>query len=284
MKARIAAAVVLLVLAIALPLVAVSSRGAPWGYRGHQAVLLEATGTVETAVSEARRAREGRDNAAVPPVPGLFLDAGDEIRVGRYSEARLRLPAGEVTIRDGARVVLGAGTPAQPALVVARGLVEVSTPPDAPTAPPFEVAVDGLDASLVLRSGGTGSGTMRLVVDGHGARAQVLQGSVEGRATGGDAHAEAGKALVVGADKKPRVEDAPAALPMQATCTGTKLVVDVADGTQVFAGGAIHYPQAGRIEAVVAARPEVAVFARDVAGNVAFANVPCEPDKHGKAK
>jgi hypothetical protein len=271
-KVRIAVAALLLVVAVALPLLAVSSRGAPWGFRGHQAVLLEAAGTVEVSLSEERQARERRDSGAVSASPGLFLESGDEVRAGRYAEARLRLPAGEVIARDGARLVLGEGARAgKHHLSVAHGLVEVSVPS---SDKPFEVKIDGLDAMLVLRAGAEG-GRMRVLVDNQGARAWVGAGSVEGRTSGGDATADSGKVVAIGSDRKPRVEAAPSSLEPSATCIARRLVVSAPDGTQVFAGGGLHYPAGGRVELDVPARSTVPFFARDVVGNVAHVDVPC---------
>jgi hypothetical protein len=265
-KARIAVAVVLLVIAVALCVAAVSGRGAPWGWRGHQAVVLEAAGTVEVT-----KAGQGGDGSATRPVAGLFLDAGDELRAGRYSEVRLRTPGGLVILKDGAHVVIGPGTSGKPVISVERGAVDVQRPAGMA---PFLVGVDGLGATIAIRAG-TDGGEAHVLVDGHGARAWVKSGSAEGTAAGGDENAETGKVLVIGEDKKPRIEDAPSSLALAPVCERGKLVVTAPDGAQLFIGGKLLYPDKGQLVVDSGARAEMTIFGKDFVGNVAHTTVKC---------
>ena len=86
MKLRLVASLILSLVAIGLPVAAVVSNGPPWGFRGHEAVVLEVAGTVEAAVSEARRQKENRVDDKLDVVANLHLDSGDEVRVARLSQ------------------------------------------------------------------------------------------------------------------------------------------------------------------------------------------------------
>ncbi len=267
MKARLATAAFFVVIGILLPVVAVAKRGPPWGFRGHDAVLLEATGDVEIMASEQRRQREKREDAALEPKAGLFLDAGDEVRVSRYGQARLRTPTADLVVGDAADVVLG-----DKDVTITRGIVDVRLPGGTT---PFEVKAAGVAGKLTLRPGGGEGGAVRVLVDGSGAlRALVQSGSCEGTAPGGDEIAESGRVVVVGPDKKPRVEAKPTALALTPRCDGKKLTVDVPAGAQVFVGAKVRYPKDGQVVVDVAGG-KVPVFARDLAGDTARVEADC---------
>lgn len=262
-------AILLHVIAAAVVASAVSDAGVPWGYRGHAAIVVETTGTVELAFAEAHRARSGLGDVDLQPAVGQFLDAGDEVRVGRFSEARLRAQTADVVARDGARVSLGDGTSGKPLLVMARGLVEVALPPEIGS---VEISTPLTESTLILRGPG---GQVRILVDGRAVRAWTRAGVVEVRASGGTATAEAGKMVVVGADRKPVVQPAASTLEIQAQCTGSLVDIQVPDGAQVFARAALHEPVDGKVEVDAGGKTQVPIFARDVVGNVAHLVVDC---------
>lgn len=268
-KARVTAIVVLLVVAIALPIVAVVQRGPPWGYRGHPAVLVELTGTVELYPSEEKLARLG--DGAIKPKAGMFLDAGDKLLVGRYSEARVRMPTGDVVLGDDAHVIIDPGGSTGTELRLLRGLVQVMLPQGIT---PFEIALPAHDGKITLRPG-QGGGSFRLVSDGKAeVRAYVRSGSAEAQVAG-DANAETNKILVVDGGRVPRVMDVPALAPI-ATCDNTKLTLAVPNATQVFALKELRYPIGGSVSFdLPAARPSVTVYARDVTGAFWNGTVPC---------
>jgi hypothetical protein len=260
-KIRIAAAVLLLVVGIALPIAAVAKRGPPWGFRGHAAVLLSSAGKVEVMRGE---------DKAVDVKPGMFLDAGDIVRVPRYGEARLRLPAGDVVVGDGSTITL-----VDKSFTLGKGVVEAWLPKGTT---PFEVKADGIDGKLTLRPGGDG-GIVRVVADGQSEiRAYVKNGSCEASASGGDAIAETGKVIAIGADKKVHVEGAPSSLAINPVCDGKRISVEVPPGTQVFAASNLYFPRDGKVSAEVSSG-SVSVFARDVVGNFARTVVACTKPK-----
>lgn len=282
-KLRLVASLVLLLIAIGLPVAAISTNGPPWGFRGHQAVVLEVAGTVEAAASEARRQKEARVDDKLEVAPNLHLDAGDEVRVARLSQARLRFENAEVTIGDGARVVIGSGR-----IQLARGLLTVKTqtlggPLGGDGArKPFEVALDS--GTLVVVRAGAQEAVATILADGKGgARAFVVDGSLEARSTSGETLSEPGRLLVVEGDKS-RVIDRPTALAITASCANGKLNIVAPPQVQVFGGGALTYPDttpgAETGSAIVDVDPgtaEVALFARDVVGNVARVVGNCAP-------
>lgn len=284
MKLRLVAALILLLIAIGLPVAAVSSNGPPWGFRGHQAVVLEVTGTVEAAASEARRQKENRVDDKLEVVPNLHLDSGDEIRVARLSQLRLRFDNAEVSVGDGARIVVGDGK-----VTLARGLLNVTVTPGS-SKRAFEVGLDN-GAVIVVRSGGGAVAASATVVsDGKGGvRAVVADGSLEARTPSGETLSEPGKVLVVEGDKA-RVIDRPSALNVTVTCQSGKLNVVAPPQVQLFAASALTYPDvspgADSGSAIVDVDPgtaEVGVFARDVVGNVARVTGSCEaPTKKPK--
>lgn len=268
-KARVVAIVLLLVVAIALPIVSIAKNGPPWGYRGHAAVLTELTGAVQLDLSEAKSAKLG--DAGRKPEPGMFLDVGDGLRVGRYSEARLRLPAGDVVLGDDAHIIVDEGGASGIEVRLLRGFIEVHLPQGIT---PFEVALPTHDGKIVLRPG-QGGGSFRLVSDGKAeVRAWVRSGSAEA-VVAGDANAETGKILVVDAGRVPRVMDAAAFAPV-ASCDNQKLTVTAPNTTQVFALKELRYAVGGQATFnLTGPRPAIPVYARDVTGAHWDASVPC---------
>ena len=277
MKLRLVASLVLLLIAVGLPVAAVSTNGPPWGFRGHQAVVLEVTGTVEGAASESRRQKAGAVDDKLEVVPNLHLDNGDELRVARLSQARLRFENGVVTVGDGAKLIVG-----NQRLRLARGLLAVET---LPGARPFEIELDS-GAVIAVRSGGQAAHA-RVISDGKGgARAVVEDGSLEARTALGETLSEPGKVLVIEGIKAQAI-DKPTSLPITATCSGgTRLNIIAPGQAQIFGGGALVYPDVTAGEptgsAMVDVDPgtgDVSIFARDVVGNVARATVSCEKKK-----
>ncbi len=277
MKLRLVACLVLLLVAVGLPLAAVSTSGPPWGYRGHQAVVLEVVGTVEGAASESRRKKAGTDDDRLVVVPNLHLDSGDTLRVARLSQARVRFDNAVVTVGDGATLVIG-----NQRLRLTRGLLGVDT---VSGAKPFEVELES-GGVIAVHSGG-GPAHASLIADGKGGvRAIVDGGSIVVRIAERDTLLEAGRLLLIDAGVAEIVER-PTSLSLSATCSGTRLNIVAPGQVQVFVGGAaVAYPDvsagAATGSAVLDVDPgtgDVGVFARDVAGNASQITVSCEKKK-----
>lgn len=274
-KLRLVASLVLMLIAIGLPVAAVTSNGPPWGFRGHQAVVLDAVGTVEGTASEARRQKEGRVDEKLDVTPNLHLDTGDEIRVARFSLARLRFQNAVIGIGDAARVVVGDGK-----LTLTRGVIAVET---VAGQKPFEVALDG--ATLVVRSGDKAA-TATIIADGKGgARADVVNGSLEARTASAETLSEPGRLLVIEGDKA-RIIDCPTSLTLTATCQGNKVNVVAPPQVQLFAGGSLAFADAvagsdsgSALVDVDAGAKDVVVFGKDVVGNVARIVASCDKKK-----
>lgn len=274
MRVRLFVGSILLVTALILVTVSVVRTGLPWGFRGHQAVILEATGMVDVALSEERIAREQRETAGVPPTPGLFLDVGDEVRVGRYSELRLRLPSGDVTVRDGGQVVLGTGAAGEPAVRLVRGLVHATS---AGGQGALEILAVDLGATLDLRApGGDVAAVVSVLVDGSGMSAAVLKGRASVRSPMGTADVQAGQVVAASQARGLRVEPRPTSLALTGSCADGQLTIAAPDGTQIFVAGGLHGPKDGTLRLNAPERATTVVaFARDVAGNVASQTLSC---------
>jgi hypothetical protein len=272
MKLRLVVAGILLLVAIGLPLAAVSGNGAPWGFRGHDAVVVAVVGNVEATASDARRARQHSLDDKLPVSTHLRLDKGDELRVARLGQARLRFPTADVTVGDGGRVVVDTGV-----VELKRGLLRVDLPARAQHS--FTVKVEG---AVVVVRGGDLAATATFVADGVGAvRAIVKDGSLDTRAGQKDLLVEAGRLLVVDAGGADAI-DLPGTFAVTATCAAGRLEVTAPPATQVFAAGALAYPtatpgaQAGRAAIDAAGTSgDVVVVGRDVAGRVARATASC---------
>jgi hypothetical protein len=276
MKARFAVASLLLVLGVALSIVAIATKGAPWGFRGHQAVVVEAVGDVEIMASDARASRRGGEERLLA-APGTWLDTGDELRVGRYGDVRLRLPGVRIAARNGAALRI-----TQDAATLLRGLIDVELDADDP--PPggsFTLSADAQDAPIVLDGKG---GSFTVISDGVGdVTVFVRTGSATVTTSAGPVAADAGELLALDPTGKARELPPPKALPIAASCSDGRVRISLgssaapAVGTQVFAGRSLVLPSSNRID--IEAPPavsEVVVMARDVAGNVAPARtVPC---------
>ena len=272
MKLRLVVAGILLLVAIGLPVAAVSGHGAPWGFRGHDAVVVDVVGNVEGTASDARRARRHALDDKLAVVANVRLDRGDELRVARLGQARLRFPTADVVVGDGGHVVVAPG-----AITLKRGLARVSLPARAQQA--FTVNVDG---AVVVVRGGDVPADATFVTDGAGAvRATVTDGSLDVRAGAKDLLVEAGRVLVVDAGGADTI-DLPATFAVSATCAGGRVSVTAPPVTQVFAAGALGYPSSApgaqtgtaSIDAT-GATGDVGVVARDVAGRIARAVAPC---------
>jgi hypothetical protein len=274
MKLRLVVAVLLLFVAVGLPVAAVSNNGRPWGFRGHAAVIVDVTGDVQATASEARRDRSGVVDDKLAVTANLHLDAGDELRVARLSQARLRFPHADVVVGDGARVVV-----ADHGLGLGRGFVTVRLTPG--VAARFTLRLD--DRRTVTVRGGSAAAEASFVADGRGAvRALVRDGSLE--VTGGPDPllVESNRLLVVDGSGA-TVAERPTALGLTATCSAGRVTVVAPPATQLFALGNLAYPEAlagaatGSTGIEAGGARTVAVFGRDVAGNVARITVDCAP-------
>jgi hypothetical protein len=262
-KFRIAAAVLLFVVGIALPIAAMAKRGPPWGFRGHAAVVLDSAGKIEVMRGE---------DKVVDVKPGVFLDNGDIVRVPRFGEAHLRLPSADILVGDGSMVTL-----VDKSFTLGKGVVEVTLPKGTLSGGggPFDVKADGIDGKLTLRPGSEG-GIARVVADGQSEiRAYVKNGSCEASASGTDEIAETGKVIAIGSDKRVHVEGAPSSLTIAPVCDGKRVSVDVPPGTQTFMASNLYFPRDGKVSAEVSSG-SVSVFARDVVGNFARVVVQCK--------
>lgn len=274
MKLRFIAAFLLLLVAIGLPLAAVSSSGPPWGFRGHQAVVVEVTGTVEATASEVRRQRSNSVDDHLEVIPGLALDDGDEVRVARLGEALLRTAVATIRVGDGARLLIGTES-----LKLTRGQVQVTLLPGARS---FAINLDS-GGSVVVRGAGA---TATLLSDGKGnAQAFVDDGSLDARVGTSDTLVEPGKLLTIRADVA-AVGEKPTALSISATCTAGRINVVSPVAVQVFAAGSMGYPdvaaEADTGSLVFDAddgRAEVPVLARDVTGKIAQISARCAKGK-----
>ncbi|HEY1101456.1 MAG TPA: hypothetical protein VGF99_21130 [Myxococcota bacterium] len=274
MKLRLVAALLLLLVAVGLPLAAMSNDGPPWGFRGHQAVLVEVTGTVEATASEARRDKNNSIDDKLEVAANLHFDVGDEIRVARLSRALLRFPSADVVVGDGARVLVG-----NDAVTLARGVVDIELRGAART---FTVTLDA-GGSLVVR--GSGAHLVVLADGKGGTQAFVRDGSVEARTQKGDRLLEGGKLLVI-RDDEASVVDPPATIEISATCSAAKLNVVAPAQTQVFAAGTLSYPDVAPGAAtgsvvldVDAGAKEAFVLGRNVYGHVGQTRVACDKRK-----
>ncbi len=274
MKLRLVAALLLLLIAVGLPLAAMSNDGPPWGFRGHHAVLVETTGTVEATASEARRQKSNSIDDKLEVKPNLHFDDGDEIRVARLSRAALRFPSANVVIGDGARALVGID-----GLTLARGVVEITLHADA-----TQFAVT-LDAGGTLLARGAGAHLVVLADGKGGSQAFVRDGSVEARTGKGERLLEAGKLLVIHGDEA-SVVDSPTSVVITATCSGAKLNVVAPAHTQIFAASALSYPDvasgADTGSAVLDIEPgtaEVFVLGRNVFGQVGQTRAVCDKRK-----
>lgn len=270
MRLRVVVGILLLLVGVGLPLAAMSSHGPPWGFRGHRAVVIEVTGTVEGTISEARRAREQALDDKLAIVPNARLDVGDEVRVARLSQARLRLEGADVVLGDGVRMVL---VPA--GLRLTRGLVEVALREGART---FTVELE-TGGSIILRGVGASA---RILADGKGnAVGWVSDGSLEGRTVRGEVLGEPGRELMIRGDEA-SVADRRTALTVSATCANQKVNVVAPFMTQVFAAGALAYPDVAAgadtgsvLLDVDAGTSAVPVLVRDVHGQLGKTSASC---------
>jgi hypothetical protein len=259
--------IVLLVVGVVAVLGALAVYGAPWGFRGAPAILVEAIGDVEITAGRAPQ-------STLAATPGLRLQIGDVVRVGRFSEARLRFPTADVALKDGARALLADGR-----VVLGRGVAEIVVQPGARAA---QIDVEGPapetpDARITVQPG-------RAVVscDGKGTCAVVVQeGSAQASGPLGGESAEPAQALVLQRGAAPVVQPAPTKVALTAECRSTtKSVVGTAAlGTQVYLNGKMDYADAaGRFSLPwPPGATEAILFARDAAGNVDRKLVVCSP-------
>ena len=240
--------VLLLGAGIALPLVAVSQRGAPWGFRGHRAVFIEGAGDVQVNDAEGNR----KDARA-----GTWIEVGDELRAGRFSIARVKLPEGTLAVADS-----GVARITDKGVLFSSGAAEVTVP----TGPGnLVVEVEGFEQALTIRPAGSDA-QVRVVADGKGvAFAHVRAGSLDA----GGVNAETGQVLALRRGQAPKAAPAPSAVEFTATCDGTKVQVTASAGAQVFVPGFVRVSDGSALELdAPAGASRVVVSARDVAGNV----------------
>jgi hypothetical protein len=268
-KVRVLLSVALFIIGIGLPIAALSTKGPPWGFRGHRCVLLDATGDVEVKASDMRAQREGLEEAALKETPGLRLDDGDVVRVGRFSEARLRMPNADIELHDGSRVTIGDGR-----LIFGRGLGRVRVTPGAR---PLKIEIDGTDATVTVQPGVT-----TIASDAKGTFiAYVEQGSAQlSSSKAGDISAQESSMLHLTKDGRAEEVPAPTTLSFQATCDGarqSRVKGTAPRATQLFAFGQLVYPDTDGSFAIETPGlvTEAFVFARDPAGNTATKVLAC---------
>ena len=270
MKLRVVVGILLLLVGVGLPIAATTTHGPPWGFRGHQAVVVEVTGTVEGTISEARRVRERALDDKFAIVPNAHLDVGDEVRVARLSQARIRLESADIVVGDGVRMTL-----VQAGVRLTRGLVEIALRGGART---FTVELE-TGGSIVLRGVGASA---RVLADGKGgAVAWVSDGSLEGRTARGEVLGEPGREIVI-RDDEARVGDRRTEFNVTATCASQKLNVVAPAMTQVFAAGALAYPDVAAgadtgsvLLDVDAGTSVVPVLVRDIHGQLGRTSASC---------
>lgn len=260
---RLAVGAALLVVGLVLGGLGVSAHGKPWGFRGHAAALIEATHNVELVPSPERAERERLDDALLPRSRGTFLDAGDGVRVGVHSEARLALPGALLVVGDSSRATL-----TEHGARLGQGTLEVTV---SRGAAPFVLQTENPSAELRLRAA-EADGVFRVFADGKSeARILVRAGSAEGASGAAAQTVTAGKVLALGADKVMRTEDPPTSLTVVPSCVAERVTVVTPPATQLFIDGVVYWPEAEKVSAAtVPAHPQRShVFGRDVAGNVA---------------
>jgi len=269
MTLRLVVAAFLLLVAVGLPLAAMSDHGVPWGFRGHVAAVLDAVGDVEATASEGRRSRLRGGDGALVVAPNLRLDDGDQVRVARLGQARLRFRNADVVAGDGAhlRVVDGG-------VLLKRGLLRVQLPPRAQQS--FAVALEG--GVRVAVRGGDVPAVATFLVDGAGAaRARVTDGSLDVRSGDKDLLVEAERVFTLDGVAMDAVDLPPPPL-VTAVCTLGSLQVTAPAVTQVFAAGALAYPRAPRGVAMfeLAGRGGgIPIIVRDVAGRATRVVATC---------
>lgn len=270
MKLRLVVGFLLLLVAVGLPIAAMSSQGPPWGFRGHKVVVVDVTGTVEGTASEARRLREKTVDDRLAVGPNTRLDVGDELRVARLSQVHIRTAVADVTAGDGVRLLI-----TDAGVRVTRGVVDIALREGGRT---FTVELD-TGGTLIMRGVGA---TGRVLVDGKGgATAWVRDGSLEGRTARTEVLAEPGSQLSIRGDEA-RVADRATAVPVTASCAIQKLNVVAPALTQVFAAGVLAYPDVSAaaetgsvIIDVAAGTPNVTVLVRDVHGQIGKTTASC---------
>ena len=276
MKVRVLLSVALLIIGIGLPIAALGTKGPPWGFRGHRAVLLDASGDVEIKASDMRAQREGLDDASLHETPGLRLDDGDVIRVGRFSEARVRMPNVDIELHDGSRATIGDGR-----LVFGRGLGRVRV---APGARPLKVEVGDAGALVTIQPGIT-----TIAADAKGTFiAYVEQGSAQlSSPKAGDISAQESSMLYLTRDGRADEIPAPTSLSFGAVCESTRasrVTGSAPRTTQIYAFGQLVYPEVDGTFVIETPSlvSEVFVFARDPAGNTATKVLACPVPKPTK--
>lgn len=263
MKLRLGVGAALLVIGLALAGFALAQHGKPWGFRGHDAVLVEATHNVDLLPSGARAERDNLGDALLPKVPGTFLDDGDSVSVGVHSEARLVRQGGTLVLGDGTRATFTAR-----GLRLDQGMLDVTI--EKGTAP-LVVELAAPPSTLTLRAADV-DGAFRVLSDGkHEARVLVRAGSIDASSGGGAKTVTAGKVLAIGSDGAPRVEAPPSSLAITVACTNHEVGVRAPPATQLFIDGRLRYPEDGvrTIETIAEHPDRTHVLGRDVVGNVA---------------
>jgi hypothetical protein len=245
-KRRFALAAFLVVLGLALPLAAVAKKGAPWGFRGHRGVVVEATNDATLTDNEGNRKPGDR---------GTWLAVGDEVRAGRFSELRGRLPEGRFAVSDGGVVKI-----TEKGLLLSGGALEVIAPKGNSK---VTVEVEGQDAPFQVRPG-TEDGHARFLTDGKG----TVFGSVKGGSLENGANTAEPGQIVVLAGGTSAVRPGPGAIQLSATCDGTSLVVTTGAGVQVFAPGSAKVSDGTPLTFDAPGKTEVQLMARDIMGNV----------------
>lgn len=270
MKLRFVIGFLLMLVGIGLPLAAMSTHGPPWGFRGHDAVVVDLTGTGEATMSEARRQREKAFDHKVTLAPNSHLDVGDEVRMKRLSEGHLRLETADVIVGDRTEMALVTG-----GIRLATGVVDVALREGARIVT-VELATGG---TLIVRGV---AAKARVLADGKGgAVAWVSEGTLEGRTARTDVLADPGRELVIHGEDVIVTPRRPAPT-VTASCSAQKLTVVAPPLTQIFAAGTLAYPDVapgvdtGSVVIEVGANSQsVPIVVRDVHGQHATTTTTC---------
>ncbi len=262
---RLVVALVLLVVGIALPVAAVKTFGAPWGFGDRAAVVLEKVG-----VAELYPGPKHPDRRTQPVTAETDLLAGDEVRVSSLvSMVRFKHRRGEAQLSTGGRMVffddrfelergrmtgtVGVG----PMLVDVGQVGSVEFDQGA-----FVVVADGQGHALVKAETG-------------GFRVAKKGGSwLSGRA---------GEVAVLRRGEEPEVPAAVAKLTLNASCKKIDQTNVIVRGrapllSEVLVAGRLVFPDAGNVFELTLARPDsgqVKLFARDAAGETTRAVARC---------
>lgn len=254
-RVRMGLAAVFLIAGVALPWFVISGSGAPWEFQDRAAVVLSKTGNAEVHTSPERPANAG--TGTLDATPGLALYPGDEVRVSSLSEVRLRTPAGDLTLGDGARALMR-----EDAVSLARGLLFVEVP-EGKTSMRVGAASVGADVLIA-------PGRYRFTADGKGALFVLV---IEGSASTGESEATRGQLLELREGPVVNVNNSPEELKLLAKVDVPADVItgSLASGSALYLNGKLTFvaPDGSFEQPIPPGDGPIVLFARDPAGNVA---------------